>query len=255
MLKIILIGLCILFVVFLVFVVWHTRKTNRILKDAFKNNSVIVFGRKGKGKDLLFQKVIYLKKKQPYLSNITYGYNNISTPINALNLTPNTYENFINDEIKKIDKNDAYEGLDYYLSDGGVYLPSQYDSKLHKRYMSFPLFYALSRHLYNMNIHCNTQSLSRLWKPIREQADFYIKCRKVVKLPFIMIGYITTYEKYDSAEKELLPLGSRIFNKFSKAECDQFYSTNGKIENRFYLILKKHIKYDTRHFEKVVFKK
>lgn len=253
MLKIVIIILSILFLVFLVYAFIHTRKTNKILKDVFKNNSVIVFGRKGKGKDLLFQKVIYLRKKEPYLSNISYGYKGSLKPINTLNLDPNTYENFINDNIVKVD-NMSYEKHDYYLSDGGIHLPSQEDHFLHKKYKSFPLYYALSRHLYLQNIHINVQALNRLWKAAREQADYYIKCRRVVKLPFIMVGYITTYEKYSSADNELLPMGNRIFNKFSKAEQDQYSATNGKIENRFYFILKKHIKYDTRYFKNVVLK-
>lgn len=253
MFKIITIIILVVLLVFLCFVFMHTRKTNRILKDTFKNNSVLVFGRKGKGKDILFQKVIYMRKKEPYLSNIDYGYNGVITPIRELNIDPNIYENFINDNIVKVDKKD-FESKDYYLSDGGIHLPSQEDHFLHKKYKSLPLYYALSRHLYAQNIHVNTQCMSRLWKALREQADYYIKCRRVISLPFIMVGFITTYEKYQSAENELLPMRGRIFNKFSKAELDQYEATNGRIENRFYILFKKHIKYDTRYFKDIVLK-
>lgn len=251
MFKIIIIIFSILLLVFLCFAFIHTRKTNRILKNAFKENSVLVFGSKGKGKDLLFQKVIYLRKKEEYLSNISYGYKGTVTPINCLSLDPNTYENFINDDISKVKKLD-FEKKDYYLSDGGIHLPSQEDHYLHKRYKSLPLYYALSRQLYLQNIHVNTQCMSRLWKALREQADYYIKCRKKIVLPFMIICFITTYEKYSSAENELLPMRGRFFNKFSKAEVDQYEATNGLIENRFYIILKKHIKYDTRYFKDIV---
>lgn len=251
MLKITIIIVGVILSVFLVYVLVHTRKTNRILKQTFKNNSVLVFGKKGKGKDILFQKVIYMRKKEPYLSNIDYGYNGSVTPIKDLTLDPNTYEHFINEDITKIKRKD-FEAKDYYLSDGGIHLPSQEDHYLHKKYKSLPLYYALSRQLYLQNIHVNTQCLSRLWKALREQADSYIKCRYIIKLPGVIIGFITTYEKYKSAEDELLPMRGRIFNKFSKAQVDQFEATNGKVENRFYIIMKKHIKYDTRYFRDIV---
>lgn len=38
-----------------------------------------------------------------------------------------------------------------------------------------PIFYALSRHLYNNNIHVNVQNLGRLWLKLREQADSFIR--------------------------------------------------------------------------------
>ena len=95
-------------------------------------------------------------------------------------------------------------------------LPSQYDTKLYKSYPSFPIFYALSRHLYNSNIHCNTQNLSRVWKALREQADFYIKCIEVKK-PFILglFGFLRIdficYDKYESANNSLLLKNSSIY--------------------------------------------
>lgn len=69
-----------------------------------------------------------------------------------------------------------------------------------------------------------------------------------------MVGFITTYEKYQSADNELLPMNGRLFNKFSRAELDQYNATNGNIENRFYIIFKKHIKYNTRYFKDIVLK-
>ena len=224
-----------------------------MLKDIFENHSTIVYGAKGKGKDVLFQKVIFLRKKSPYESNIDYGYMGKKRDIKDLSIEPNTYLNFINGNIEKIKCDLSHEGVDYYLSDGGVYLPSQYNNELNKRYPSLPLYYALSRQLYNSNIHTNTQALGRLWIMIREQADYYIKCRKMINLPFIMIGCLTLYDKYESAEQNLLPLGSRLFNKFSRAEVDLYNAKNGLIEKRFYIIRKKDIVFNTRHFRDVLF--
>lgn len=253
MIKIITIILLVLLVLFFVVAFIHLKKSNRILKDTFKNHNVIVYGAKGKGKDLLFQKVIYLNRNKPYTSNISYGYNCTIRPLQDLNIDPNTYDNFINNDIKKCIRNDSLEGVDYYLSDGGIYLPSQYDHILHKTYPSFSIYYALSRHLYNSNIHINTQALTRLWKAIREQGDYYIRCIKVIKIFNIFISKICLYEKYESALNNYLPINTRILNKFSKAEVDQYTATNGFIQNRYFITLKKHIKYDTRHFKDIVF--
>ena len=146
--------------------------TQKRLKDYFKS-SVIVFGSKGSGKDLLFQKVIYMNRKKEYYSNITYGYKHHDISIKDISVAPNTYNDFINGKISTIDRKEEMEGKDIYLSDCGVFLPSTFDSTLNKTYPSFPIYYALSRHLYNQNIHCNTQNLERIWKQLREQSDKY----------------------------------------------------------------------------------
>lgn len=235
---------------FLFIIIIHIRCkiTNSKLKDIFKNHSTIVFGAKGKGKDLLFQKVIYLKKDIPYLSNCNYGYKFNDVALKELSVKPNEYDNFIANKIEKITKNEFFEGKDYFLSDAGVYLPSQYDFLLHKNYPSLPIFYALSRHLYDMNIHMNTQNLTRPWKALREQADYYIFCNGKIKLLFGMICKIRFYDNYDSAYNKLLPVSSRLLNGFSKAEVDQFYATHGIVKNAIYYIRYKDIKYDTRIF-------
>ena len=225
---------------------------NRIVRE-FKHCNVIVFGKKGNGKDLLFQKVIN-SRKDTYFSNISYGgdYNNIS--LNQISVSPNTYETFINNKITKIDKNDLMENKDIYISDAGVYLPSQYDTKLYKSFPSLPIFYALSRHLYNNNVHVNTQNLSRVWKALREQADYYIKCRGVLNLGFGLLIKTTEYEKYESALNSVEPIKALLFNKINKADIQQYVATNGFIKKGFVFIFKKQINYDTRAFSKIIFK-
>ena len=121
--------------------------------------------------------------------------------------------------------------------------------------LKVPLLYSLSRHLYNNNIHVNTQSLERPWKALREQADFFVKCNGVIKLPFFLIISCNTYDKYRSALDELEPLSARILNKYSKAEVDLYHAQNGEIHSGHIFIRKSKIKYDTRAFEKLVFKK
>lgn len=228
--------------------------TNHLLLDYFKQSSVIVYGPKGSGKDLLFQKVIYLKRKKPYLANIPYGYNCIETPPKMLSVSPNTFQDFIKGKVKVIPKNDSFEGLDYYFSDIGVFLPCQYGGYLNKEYPSLPIYYALSRHLYLQNIHCNSQNLNRAWNMIREQADRFIRCVKKTKLLFGMVCTIRMYDKYESANANLLPMNTSIFsNKYEKALQEQYKATNGEILVRKYYIRYKDIKYDTRVFHKYVF--
>lgn len=237
---------------FLIITIIRCKLCNRKLKDVFKDHSIIVFGAKGKGKDLLFQKVIYIRRLK-YLSNMDYGYGYTHCKLKDLTVEPNTYEQMINNKITPVIKNNDYEGQDYYLSDAGIYLPAQYDFLLHKKYKSLPIFYATSRHLYNMNMHLNTQNLERVWKAIREQADYYILCRKKIKLLFGFICFIRFYDKYQTALDRLEPLGGRIFNKFSKAEVDLYNAKNGEIKNGIYYLRKKDIKYDTRYFHKIFF--
>lgn len=222
----------------------------RVLR-AFKQGNVIVFGAKGKGKDLFFQKVIEWKKRKPYFSNIFYGYKYTNISMKELDLN-NDYHNLINEGVNIIEKDYRFEKRDIYFSDVGVYLPSQYDSYLHKTYKSFPIAYALSRHLWNNNIHCNTQNLERCWKALREQADSFIWCRRTYKLPFILIVSYVQYEKYQSALQRLLPM-KKSHSGSDKNLYNQYNAANGKINKGFIILRKNKIKYDTRAFHKIFF--
>lgn len=245
-LIILIVGLIILTIVILKGI-WNTH----VLVELFKSGNVIIFGKKRKGKDILTQIVIN-KRKKPYLANNTYGGKYEHVEIKDLSVSPNTYAEFISGKITKIPKTHE-DNIDVYISDAGIHLPSQYDSILHKKYPSFPIYYALSGQLYKQNIHMNTQALERPWKAIREQADTYIKVHKTTKIgPLFIITY-TTYDKYTSAKAEMQPMGNRIFNKYSKAEQDKFKAENGNIVNRYSFIWKWQIKYDTRHFAKKIF--
>lgn len=233
---------------------WFNRA---FLNNVFKKNNVIVFGKKGTGKDLLFQAVVNDYRCETY-SNILYNKKSKLINLKDLELKNNTFDNFVNGSISLEEKKEDFEGKDFFISDIGIMLPSQYDTKLYKSYPSFAIFYALSRHLYNSNVHCNTQNLGRVWKALREQADFYIKCLEVKK-PFILglFGFLRIdficYDKYESANNSLLPLPNGLFNKFLDANVKQYYATNGLIEKKFILVHKSEIHYDTRAFHKIVF--
>lgn len=238
--------LIIFFIVFLVFLKIRFLNIYLISKE-FKKQNVIVFGKKGKGKDVLFAAVIWNRRKKHY-SNIKYNDKTEVKQLDYLSVAPNTYHDFIKNDITIIDKN-VDEKIDYYLSDGGIYLPSQYDSTLSKTYPSLPIYYALSRHLANANIHVNTQNLNRLWIKLREQADCYIRCRGVVNLGLWVALSVTEYENYDDALKMLKPVKKLVKNTELRIEN----SSRGKIKNRILLIPKRALKYDSRYFHRVVY--
>ena len=224
------------------------------LKRTFRNNNVITYGVKGAGKDLITQRAIQLRN-EPYYSNISYGYKWRNINLADISLAPNTYHNFINGNIEKIEKNNDMEGIDIYISDAGVYLPSQYDNLLNKTYPSMPIYYALSRHLYNQNIHFNTQALNRVWLKLREQADHYIKVIGTIKLPFFFITKVRYYNRYETAQKNILPMSTRGFNnETNRAMIEQHNALYGAIKEYTIITPKHKIKYDTRAFGKKIFK-
>lgn len=251
MLTISLIALTILTVIFAVILLSNSFKLAEIRRIQKKNN-VIVFGHKGKGKDLIFQWFIN-KRKEPYYSNANYGGEWRREQLTNLSVE-NDYNDFINGTIKTAKKDENREGIDTYISDGGVYLPSTHDTALHKRYKGMPIFYALSRHLYNANVHVNVQNIERLWKALREQADYYIKAEGVLKLPFFLIIRGCAYENYQDALQNLKPLRKRLLDKNeSKTHLEIANSSRGKITRFFIILPKSKIYYDTREFHKVIF--
>lgn len=234
----------------LAFLAWWLSRGLRILKKA-KKESIIVYGSKGKGKSLLFQ---YLANKTPkYISTTDFGGDCKKIDTKDISVAPNTYENTIKGEFVTIPKKRDWEGRPVFLDDCAVYLPNYADSALKKAYPSLPIAYAVWRHLYNAPIYLNCQTLERTWKPLREQADTFVLARGVIKLPFVFILRFTYYDNFESASKKLLPLGSRIFNNFSKAEADQFRATNGEIKKAFVFLPKRKIYFDSRYFHRKFF--
>lgn len=238
-------------VLLVLLIIWLTHG-KRLVKKAMKE-SLIVYGAKGKGKSLLFS---YMAKKckNGYVSNVNLGGNCKVVNLDKISLIPNTYENTIKGNFYKIKKL-PFENKPIFLDDCAVYLPNYADSQLKKFYPSMPIAYATWRHLYNAPIYLNCQTLGRTWKPLREQADTFIRCRGVIKLPFVLIVRFTYYENQNSAENNLLPCSSRFLNKYSKAEVDQYNATNGYISNGFVFVRKNSITYDSRYFHKKFFGK
>ena len=211
----IIIGLIIL----LVFL-FKNHLVNRNLLWHFKHCNVIVAGKKGSGKDLLFQGIIN-KRKDFYYSNISYGGKHKIVTLEDVSVKPNSYLNMVKNQIVK-SPHKFKEGKDIYISDIGNFLPSYMDSKLYQLFPSMPIFYSLSRHLYNSNVHCNTQNIERGWKALREQADFYVQVKRTYKIFGLLITKYYSYDRYESAKQNLLPIKTRLINKYSKAQVDFF---------------------------------
>ncbi|MEM0174156.1 MAG: hypothetical protein QXI16_06605 [Sulfolobaceae archaeon] len=243
--------LILLFLVVVV-IVWRLEKNARFISDKFKAGNVIVFGAKGKGKDLIFQKVI-AKRKEAYFSNMDYGYKHNYIKLSDLELGYNTYENFINDNVQVIGKNEQLEGSDIYISDAGIYLPAQYHYLLDKKYKSLPIFYALSRHLYNNNVHVNVQALNRVWDKLREQADSYFKALKTVKVFGLLFTKVRFYETYQTASENRAPMRKRFLNKFNKGLYDEYEAYNGLVFDIWICQRASKVFYDSRYFHCVVF--
>ena len=219
----------------------------------FKHCNVIVAGKKGSGKDMVFNWVIR-KRHDFYYSNISYGRKHKIITLKQVSCMPNTYYNLINDKVEK-QPHLFKEKKDIYISDIGNFLPSYMDSTLYKYFPSMPLFYSLSRHLYNSNVHCNTQNIERGWKALREQADFYLQVKRTYKLfGVLFITKYYSYDRYESAKQNLLPIKTRLMNKYSKAEVDIYRATNGDIQKGYIFQWKWQLKYNTRAFEKILLK-
>lgn len=220
----------------------------------FKQGNSMVSGYRGKGKDLLFHFVIN-KRKENYISNVEYSdpkkrYKHFDFNTKVWELAGNTYQDFAEGTTKTY----TYpypDGIDYYISDCGIYFPSQYHKELDKKYKSAPVFQALSRQLGDCNVHTNSQAQNRVWDKMREQAEVYIVCNWV---KFIgrkrFIQKLTVYDKAESAElkvkKPWFGLG-----KTARAAALNFETQHGKI---YSIIYSSKIKYnfDSRRFKKIL---
>lgn len=250
--------------------------SNKKFKETF-NSNLFIFGVKGAGKDLLMQSGVYLNRKNyKYVSNMDYGYSceKIDNFKSVFDLSPNTYRNLLEDTTVTIPKNPYLEGKTLLLSDASIYMPSHEDTYLSKNYPSFPLFYAISRHLYNMPIVVNTQVNGRLWKKLREQVqDGYIQALKTsgfgwfwssipVLRNYAKVSY-RYYQKEASAIAGLLPFrkvavinnvsDKTVYMTSAGATKEMYNASHGVIYDGGVLVKKTCLHYDTRHFHNIFF--
>lgn len=228
----------------------------RTVRKMFKDGNVCVVGLRGRGKDMLMANIAVRRKLQ-YVSNVDYGGDHIDFVPMAYDCGRNTYRNFITHDLYPYEYPHP-DGTDIYISDAGVYFPSQYCNELNRDFGYFATFEALSRHLGACNVHFNVQNLNRCWDKIREQSDTYIMCNRcIVIFRRFVLQKITIYEKYDSAvsrvpkfplKKPLLNADRRFQWEMQKSNYDISY---GKIKSGL-LLYRNKSNYDTRVFKEML---
>ena len=223
----------------------------------FKHHNCCVVGVKGSGKDLVFGNVISRRKKEDYISNLDYTDRKRYIPLNFDNLDCGCakWTDFVDGTVPFYDF--PYpRGSDVYVSDVGVYLPSQYCNEINKRYPHIATYQALSRQISDNRFHINTQSLNRCYDKIREQSDVYILCRRCLYIPKINLVFqlVTEYDKYQSCVDRVKPcrVSVPLLNKESITNAqiyrDKFSNTYGKVKNHL-LIYRNKSKHDSYYFE------
>lgn len=217
----------------------------------FEDGNVCVTGLRGRGKDLLISNVV-LRRKLPYVCNVDYGGNYIAFNPNDFNCGCNSYKNFIENDVKYYHYPFG-DNVDCYVSDAGIYFPSQFCNELNKYYPYMATFQALSRH-FGCNFHINVQNLNRCWDKIREQSDTYIMTMGCKVLFGIVFQRIRIYEKYESCVNRMPPfrvttplLSSPQTRINIKLQKQMYESTHGEIKSMF-LIYRNKSNYNSRFF-------
>lgn len=224
----------------------------------FEEGNVCVTGLRGTGKDMLQGNVI-VRRKKPYISNVDYGGDYIPYDYDlTFGLNGNTFKNFIDGKV--IPYSFPYpDGTDIYLSDIGVYFPSQECAYLDKNYKGIPLFMSLSRHLGNCNVHCNCQRLLRAYTKIREQSETFIRsewCK--VFFGKLVIQSVCIYDREESCQASVPPcpfkvpfFAPRQSKELYKMKQMEYRVAHGSIK-RLLLVYINKASYDTRIFKKVL---
>lgn len=221
----------------------------------FDYGNVCVCGLRGRGKDMLFANVV-LRRGLPYVSNVDYGGDFHRFCPDDIDCGLNKYNNFLSGQVN------FYEfpfpdGTDIYLSDAGVYFPSQYCNELNRQFPYLATFSAVSRHVGLCNFHFNVQNLNRVWDKIREQSDSYIMCNWCRVICGFVIQRVTVYDRYQSAVDRVPPYKrpSGFMNSSSKVnvalEKSRYTASYGTIK-RHLLIYRNKSNYNTRVFRDIM---
>lgn len=244
---IILLSACILSIYFIYLRFINTLK----LRTLFKKLSIVLCGKRGKGKDVIFS---YIAKGKKHNSNIILQPNTNVIKLNDLIIPNLSREKLINDTFSKIDR-ENYKKFDNMtlISDAGIYFPNWDENNLKKEYKELPITWAIWRHLFNNGCHFNIQKCGRLWKLLREQIEDVIEIENINKGIFYFKLKLIHYERLEDAELGLKPLKKPILKTKKDNNLSIENSKRGKIEEFNVLIPKRYIKHDTKYFRKVVF--
>ena len=266
---------CLLFLIFLLI----TRHNFRKIRKMFRRGSVSVCGLRGRGKDMLIANVI-ARDNRPYISNVDYRVKgNTWIPLDMSFLdVKNNYRNFIYGNVVPF-KYGYPEDVDIYISDTGIYFPSQYNGELNKEFRQFPVFLALSRQIGHCNVHTNTQALNRPWDKVREQSDIYIRCEscrysgnvrlfKRSRLLGRLFGRfvfqrVTVYTQFQAAADAVKPyvhikvpfsISAKVRAEYKardRAAYRKFVEDHGEVR-RYFLLYQNKSRYDTRVFKSIL---
>ena len=247
----------------------------RKVRKMFQKGNVSVSGLRGRGKDMLIANVI-ARDDRPYISNVDYhckGRQWLPLDMGKLDVR-NNYRNFIYGDINKY-RYPYPEKVDIYISDVGIYFPSQYNGELNREFKQFPVFMALSRQIGDCNVHINSQALNRPWDKLREQSDLYIVCNscrysgrlRAFRRSFLfgrfVLQRVTVYTQYEAANAGVEPyehikvpatLSSKVRAEYKardRAAHRQFREDHGDIR-RYWLFYRNKSNYDTRVFKSVL---
>lgn len=233
-------------------------KLFRFFVKEFDKHNVCVCGMKGAGKDLLFGNVI-ARRRKTYVSNLDYTSRKNYIPLRFADIDCGgaTWKDFVNGSIPRY-RCPYPLGTDVFLSDAGVYLPSQYCNEINKLFPHIATYQALSRQLSKSGFHINTQNLNRCYDKIREQSDVYFWCDRCIYIPIVnlVIQKIIRYDKYESACNRVKPCRIRVplFNKEAQVQAkiylDNFYNTHGSIKS-YWVVYRNKSKHDTYYFDKL----
>lgn len=226
----------------------------RRFSSLFNHGNVIVSGMKGRGKDFAFCVVVNARKRN-YISNVRYSdpkkkFQCFDLDLKVWDLAGNTYTDLVDGKIHKY----VYpypDGIDYYISDAGIYFPAAYYTALNKKYPSAPMFQALSRHLGDASVHCNCQVQTQLWDKIRLQSDTFIVmkgCTRIFGKLFFLRSVV--YDNAESAEKQVNVPRFGI-GKNGRLAKDNFEIAHGHMYKlRFFCKLP--YRYDSRRFKRIL---
>lgn len=228
---------------------------NKIVK-MFERGSVCVVGMKGTGKDMLTGNVI-ARRKKPYACNINYNAQKSRfEPLDftTLTLSGNTPFDLVDGKIKPY-RYPYEDGTDIYISDVGIYFPSQYCNELNKRYSGIALFEAVSRHLGDARVHLNCQNYGRIYDKMREMSDTYILCEWCKYFKGWVIQSVIVYDKSESCANRIKPcrVSTPLLGESRKQVQmykDNFYNQHGNVR-RLLLFYRNKTRYDTRYFKGV----
>lgn len=228
----------------------------KAIQRLFKKGSVCVTGMRGTGKDMLMANIAC--RRPQHISNVSYGDGHIPLDLSHLDIKNDNHA-LVSGKIT------PYEypypsGVDIFLSDVGIYFPSQFNDHLNRKYATFPYFFALSRQVGpDVNIHINTQNLNRCWLMLREQSEIYLRCLWCRVLGPFVIQKVIVYDKYETCVSRADPFWYPPCPALASADEKRLHSNNKRLALQRYreshgfvkahiLVYRNKAKYDTHYF-------